>query len=172
MIVLFISLIAVSLLFMVSCVIAYDKIIVGKVPFISLPQPTLSEIISHLRISPSDVFYDLGCGDGRVLLAAAKNQPAARYVGVEKALWPYMLAKYKTRKHKNIRIIRGDIARVDISEATIIFIYLLPALVRKVASKFGEREIIAVEYPISNKQPKRRISLKNKTTLIKELFVY
>jgi predicted RNA methylase len=164
--------IVVMLMLIAFLVLAWDKIIVGKVPFISIPQPTLDEIIAHTPIAPHDTFYDLGCGDGRVLVAAAHKQPKAQYIGVEKAVWPYLLARYHSRNLPNVRVLRGDITKVDFSSATIIFIYLLPELIKKIQFNLAGKKIIAVEYKLTKTRPSRVIALKNKTALIKELFLY
>lgn len=171
MILILILFVVILILFVTTLIVAWDKIIAGKVPFISLPQKTLEEIISYIPILSSDVFYDLGCGDGRVLLLAAKKQPNAQFVGIEKAIFPYFLAKLKCRRHKNIKILWGDITKVNIAGASIVFIYLLPELTSKIISKLKNKNVVVVEYPLDIK-PSKTIKLKNKTALVSELFFY
>lgn len=158
-------------LFITSIVIAWDKIVAGRVPFISLPTTTIEELISHIRLKSSDVIFDLGCGDGRVLLIAAKKQPKAQYVGIEKAIWPYILARYNCRKYKNIHIQWGDINYADISGASFVFIYLLPHLISQIEPKLVDKKVLSVEYGLTN-NPTRSIKIKNKTALVSKFYLY
>jgi SAM-dependent methyltransferase len=164
-----IVLIIVSFLLVISLFIAWDKIVVGKVPYISIPAPTLTEIISHINIKNDAVFYDLGCGDGRVLLAAAQKQPSAKYIGIEKAFGPYCIAKLKTLKHANIHIHRGDILKAQIPSSAIVFCYLLPELLVKLPKY---KQLISVEYAVPDRKPTKSVLLKKHSRLIKRMFFY
>lgn len=74
--------------------------------------------------------YDLGCGDGRIVIAAAK-QYGCRGVGFE--IGPKLVAESRENVKKNgvenlVRIEEADIFTLDLSEADIITMYLLPKL--------------------------------------------
>lgn len=118
---------------------------------IQMPQfvlwvPTMSEFINGFfeltPVSPSDVVYDLGCGDGRLLFAALEKG-AGRCVGID--IDPKMIAKARRSARQKglesqITFIEDDFLNRDLSEATMIFCYLFPEALRALKPKF-EREL-------------------------------
>ena len=74
-----------------------DSILV-PVPFISTRRRALPEIIKALELDENSVFFDLGCGNGRILKAAALSCSGVRGVGFEKGIIPYTIAKFENRK--------------------------------------------------------------------------
>ena len=81
-------------------------------------------------VGPSDLVYDLGAGDGKIAIAAAKSF-GARSVGVEynpdMAKLGQCMAKAEGVADR-ARIVQGDIFETDFSEASVITLYLLPEL--------------------------------------------
>jgi SAM-dependent methyltransferase len=93
--------------------------------------PTHREIVDRMLrmagVKPGETVYDLGCGDGRVLVAAARRF-GARAVGVELDLGRYLwslLVVTATGLLGRVRVIRGDLFKVDLSPADVVFCYLL-----------------------------------------------
>ena len=168
--ILIIFFILILLLLIISLVIAWDKIIVGRVPFISLPFEIIEQVLSHTAIKPGQTVYDLGCGDARVLVYAVQKQPHAIYIGIERAFWPYVLAKYKTRHFNQITIQRGDITKVSLKKSALIICYLLPDLLAKIP--FTSQEVVSVEYKIPNTTPQKEIILKKHSRLVSKMFFY
>lgn len=105
-------------------VIAHDQLVVGKVPFRRLKEETINEILLQLKWGRSDTFVDIGCGDGRVLVLASHLLPEANYIGLERAILPYLLAKYKTRKYKKICIMRKNALHYNLENSTVVFMFL------------------------------------------------
>ena len=96
--------------------------------------PTSNELIAQMlktaKVSPNDLVYDLGAGDGRIAIAAAKDF-GARTVGIE--FNPDMAAFAQRNANRagmgdRVRIINGDIFKEDFSKATVVTMYLLPDL--------------------------------------------
>ncbi len=92
--------------------------------------PTRKELLKHImrvaRVQPGDVFYDLGCGDGRVVIEAAKR--GAKGVCVE--IRGDLLEEARRRAREEdvedrIEFIQGDFMKVDLSGATVVYMYLL-----------------------------------------------
>lgn len=103
--------------------------------------PTSSELIDDIAkiamLNPSDVLYDLGCGDGRVIIELARRY-GIRCVGVEirrdlvnEALKSIEMYGLKGR----VRIVYGDMFRVPIDEATVVYMYLLTSVNEKLKPK-------------------------------------
>ena len=147
----YLVLFSISVLLTGFCILAYDKIFVGKVPYKLLLSTTIIEILSSLNLTTNQTLVDLGCGDGRVLIEAIKLQPRLHCIGVEKAIFPYLIARYNTRRHQNIQIILGDIKKYDFTDSNIVFAYLLPGLLSTLEPKFAKlidngNQLISVEY--------------------------
>jgi ribosomal protein L11 methylase PrmA len=108
--------------------------------------PTMSEFIDGFfelaPVSFSDVVYDLGSGDGRLLFAAIE-QGAGRCVGIDidskKVHEARELAREKGLDNR-VTFIEGDFLNHDLSEATVILCYLFPEALRTLRTKF-EREL-------------------------------
>ena len=98
----------------------------------------VSRVICRLaKVKEGDVVYDLGCGEGKTLITAAKEFKA-RGVGVEIDPFRAFIAYCQVRLHgvsKNVTIQRKNFFAVDISEATVIYMYLIPKTINKLKLK-------------------------------------
>jgi SAM-dependent methyltransferase len=93
------------------------------------PEALVDRMLAMAQVGPGDVVYDLGSGDGRLVIAAAKR--GARAVGVEFS--PELVALSERRARAagvagKARFVQGDIFETDFSEATVVTLYLLPSL--------------------------------------------
>ena len=95
-------------------------------------------VIDFADIKENDVFYDLGSGDGRILVEAAKKN--IKVIGIEKNQLLNWLARRKTKSFKNIEIIQGDIFKQKINKASIIVAYLSQKITERLQEKI-EREV-------------------------------
>ncbi|MFH1146058.1 MAG: methyltransferase [bacterium] len=135
-------------------------------PFVPIPTAILPEIIKALDLKDDDVFYDLGCGDGRVLIAVARERPMIKCVGVEKAIFPYWTARYNVWRSecKNIKIVRNNMFKEDLSKATKIFTYLFPKLMDRLFGKLNQEVktglvVVSCDFQFSKKEPEVVIDL-------------
>jgi predicted RNA methylase len=115
-------------------------------------------ILEFADIKKNDILYDLGSGDGRILIEAAKKN--IKVVGIEKSRFLNWVARRKIRRLslKNVKIIQGDIFDQDISEATIIVAYLSTSLIRRLQKKIKEEvkkgtRIILVDHSFKGWEP-------------------
>lgn len=97
-------------------------------PFVPTPMPVVEAMLEMAKVDKNDIVYDLGCGDGRIVITAAKKYKA-RGVGVD--LDPELIrqAKEASRKAKVEKLVEfriQDAMRVNVSEATVVTLYLLP----------------------------------------------
>ena len=90
------------------------------------------------KVNKKDIVYDLGCGDGTALIIGAKEF-GARGVGIEidplRALISTLMI-HIMRVQDKVRIIRKNFYDVNISKASIVFVYLVPRVLQKLRSKF------------------------------------
>ncbi len=102
----------------------------GKdVIWVPTPQPLVEKMLDMAKLTASDIHYDLGSGDGRTVIAAAKR--GAQAIGVEYN--PDMVALSERAAAKEgvagkVKFIHGDIFQTDFSQATVLTLYLLPSL--------------------------------------------
>jgi len=105
--------------------------------FVPTPNEVVSAMLRLAAVTRKDTVYDLGCGDGRIVIAAAQRY-GARGVGVDIDPDRVAEATENVRKAgvgKLVKIVRGDLFEADISEATVVTLYLLTELNRKVRPK-------------------------------------
>jgi predicted RNA methylase len=96
-------------------------------PWVPTSRQVVHRMLSMADVQPGEVVYDLGCGDGRVLVAAARRF-GARAVGVEVDVFRYLwsvLAVTLFGLWKQVRVIRGDLFSVELGDADVVFAYLL-----------------------------------------------
>jgi SAM-dependent methyltransferase len=105
--------------------------------YVPTPPEVVDGMLKLAEVTSSDVVYDLGSGDGRIVIAAAKTF-GARGVGID--LDPMLVAE-ATRNARQagvadrVRFIEGDIFEADISQATVVTLYLLSAINEKLRPK-------------------------------------
>ena len=168
------------LLFTLLLIVKMFGSFVTSAPFISLPKAKRDMLIDSFNFGPNSVFFDLGCGNGQILIKAVEKNPTLKAVGVELDLIPYFLAKFNTRNYKNIEIRRGNFLKTDLSEATHIFIYLFPKITDTLLGKMQKEcrpgtNVISCDFPFTKIEPIKVIDLTSvgtKQTLGKKLFVY
>ncbi len=125
--------------------------------------PTRYELIRHVlrvaKVGPNDVFYDLGCGDGRVVVEAAKIGARGVCVEIREDLIKQAMENAAKEHVKDrIRFINADFHKVDISDATVVYMYLLtrvneslkPKLTREL--RLGTR-IVTLDFEIPGWKP-------------------
>lgn len=98
-------------------------------PFVPTPIDVVERMLTLANVGPQDVVYDLGCGDGRIVIAAAQRF-GARGVGVE--IDPRLVAQAEANAKAagvsdRVRFILGDALKADVADATVVTLYLLSA---------------------------------------------
>ncbi|HEY7333969.1 MAG TPA: methyltransferase domain-containing protein [Bryobacteraceae bacterium] len=111
--------------------IAQDPLYSNKLaPYVSSPTKVVDRMLELANIRPGETVYDLGCGDGRILIAAVKNYKA-KAVGVE--ISPKLAAEATDRIRRaglaaDARVIQGDLLKADFAGADVVTIYLATSL--------------------------------------------
>jgi ubiquinone/menaquinone biosynthesis C-methylase UbiE len=105
--------------------------------FVPTPNEIVNTMLRLARVSKKDTVYDLGCGDGRIVITAAQKF-GARGVGID--IDPDRVIEAGDNVHKagvadRVRIVRGDLFQANISEATVVTLYLLTDLNLKLRPK-------------------------------------
>ncbi|MEB3787387.1 MAG: class I SAM-dependent methyltransferase [Desulfurococcales archaeon] len=101
------------------------------VPFVPTRDDVLDLIFKALDLREGDVFYDLGCGNGKVVVEAARRYPIKRGVCVEARRDLAEEARKRAREagvSDRVIIVNDDMFKVDISDATAVYMYLLTSV--------------------------------------------
>jgi SAM-dependent methyltransferase len=98
--------------------------------YVPTPQPVVDKMLELAKVTSDDLVYDLGCGDGRIVVTAAKRY-GARAVGFE--IDPERVAEARENVRRSgvedrVTIEQRDIFTLDLAPANVVTLYLLPSL--------------------------------------------
>jgi len=97
-------------------------------PYLATPREVVEKMLQMAKVDGSDVLYDLGCGDGRIVITAAKKY-GARGVGVDinpERIRESLRGAQEAGVEKLVEFRFEDATKTDLSEATVLALYLLP----------------------------------------------
>jgi hypothetical protein len=147
----------------------------NRVPYVVLPDGAMKVVVEKLGVRNGDVVYDLGCGDGRVIAVLQCDNPKAQYIGVENNWVVWGLAV--RRLWAGARLIRGEISKANLQEATRVFAYLGPKMMAELEPRFeleltrGAR-VVSVQFPLPNRKPDEEVELVGSASHAARLYVY
>lgn len=122
------------LIFLVLATAAYGAW--SAAPFLPSKKKDVERMIKLADIKSSERVYDLGCGDGRLVFAAAES--GAETIGIEIFILPYLYAWIKSWGRKNVKILFGDLFNYDVSGADVVFIFLMGKAYGRLAEKLNK----------------------------------
>lgn len=107
------------------------------VPYVPTTEEAVKAMLNLAEVKKNDVVYDLGCGDGRIVIAAAKNF-GARAVGID--INPVRIQEANENLKKSgveslVRFEENDLFVADFKEATVVTLFLLPQINLKLRPK-------------------------------------
>ena len=114
-------------------------IIIGA-PYVPTPHEVVDKMLEMAEVEEDDTLYDLGSGDGRIILEAA-DRYNARAIGIEadplRVLWSR--ARIRSREMQDrVHVVWGNFFRTDLSEATVVTVYQGKGINRKLVDKLEE----------------------------------
>lgn len=138
----------------------------GSAPqFPPSPPEVVAAMLKLAGVTRGDVVYDLGSGDGRIPIAAAAL--GARAVGVE--INPELVAQAVANAEKEgvagrVRFVQRDLFEADIREATVVTLYLLPALNAKLLPKLNRElrpgtRVVSQSFDLGGPKPRTTIDV-------------
>jgi SAM-dependent methyltransferase len=142
-----------------------------EVPYVPTSQVTVDEMLRVAGVGPRDFLLDLGSGDGRIVITAAKKF-GARGMGVDLDGELVAQAEENARAYgvaDRVRFLQQDLFKTDLSQATVITMYLLPAVVRRLQPalldlKPGTR-IVSHDFHFDDWKPDRKTYLRKNVFL-------
>jgi SAM-dependent methyltransferase len=125
------SLAAALLLAMPAAPAAQAPLRAPDVIFLPTPPDVVAAMLKVARVGKGDVVYDLGSGDGRIVISAVKDFGAARGVGID--IDPERVAEARASARRagvedRVTFLNQDLFATNFSEATVVTLYLLPSL--------------------------------------------
>ena len=134
--------------------------------FVPTPQTVVDEMLKVTNVRKGDVLYDLGSGDGRIVIAAAKRF-GVRGIGID--IDPQRIAEANENARKEgvahlVTFKQADLFATDISEATVVTLYLLPRLNVKLRPKlFAELKngtrIVSHAFDMAEWEPEKHLKV-------------
>jgi len=153
----------------------------GEVPFVASTPEVIERMLELARVKPGDVIYDIGSGDGAIIIHAAKKY-GVRGVGIE--IDQDLVARarnnaYREKVEHLVEFRAQDAFTVDMSPATVVTLYMLPdfnAKLRPIMDrqlKPGTR-VVSHDYPVEGWTPDRVVPVRgdfvhNHTVLLFEI---
>lgn len=103
------------------------------VPYVPTPQEVVDRMLQIARVGKNDLVYDLGCGDGRMVVTAARKY-GARGIGID--IDPQRIAEARANAAKakvadRVQFTVGDLFKTDLSKANVVTLYLLNSINRQ-----------------------------------------
>ncbi len=132
-------------------------------PWVPTWQKDLPRIFHLAAIHQGDIFYDLGCGNGKVVLYAAEHYPVKQACGIELSLplwFTCVLRRQFSRNKEKIRFRFGSLFRQNLHNANVIYVFGMPERLQGKLLKKFQRElqpgtrVISYTFPIAGLTPK------------------
>lgn len=154
---------------LLGCLLGLSWFAGTDAPYIPTKQSRIKKVLKEVVLKKDEIFWELGSGDGRVVLEAAKM--GAKSYGIEQSWLRILWSRYQAKKQSlsNAHFIHGDIFHQDFSSADVVFIFLLPKGVEKLEPilrknlKKGTR-VITQTFHFKNWKPYKRILVTDKNS--------
>lgn len=137
------------------------------VPYVPTHQSIVDQMLSMAEVTGNDVLYDLGSGDGRIPITAAKRF-GTRGVGID--IDPIRISQANgnaedAKVTDKVRFTRGDIFATDFREATVVTLYLLPEINLRLRPILFEQlkpgtRVVSHNYDMGDWQPEKTATIK------------
>ena len=142
------------------------------VPYVPTPQVTVDEMLRLASVGPKDFVLDLGSGDGRIVITAARKF-GARALGVDLDFHLVIQSEESARQagvEARAKFLQQDLFKTDLGQATVITMYLLPGVTQKLRPQLlglrpGTR-IVSHDFDLGDWKPDRL------TTIRKNVFLW
>jgi SAM-dependent methyltransferase len=140
--------------------------------YVPTPHDVVDQMLAIANVTKDDVVYDLGSGDGRIPIRAAKKY-GARGVGIDINAQRIREANQNARKARvadRVEFRNQDLFTSDFSEATVVTLYLLPGLNRKLRPELFRQlkpgtRIVSYQFDMGDWQPQRVVQTREESTI-------
>jgi len=149
------------------------------VPFVPTPLDVAEKMLEIAKVQPDDVVYDLGSGDGRIVILAAQKF-GARAVGVELNSDLYEKSSERIRKlglQDRAQIIHENMFEVNVRHATVVTLYLLTAVNERLRPMLerqlrSEARVVSHDFQVPGWQPAQQVEVTSKNGVPSKIYLY
>lgn len=143
------------------------------VPYVPTPTEVVEAMLNIAKVNKNDVVYDLGCGDGRIVITAAKKYGATG-IGVDLNPERIKEANQNARDNKvtgKVKFYEGNLFDFDFSKASVLTLYLLPSVNLKLKPKIlkemkpGSR-VVSHAFDMGDWKPDQQINVDGRTVYL------
>jgi ribosomal protein L11 methylase PrmA len=137
--------------------------------YVPTPEAVVEAMLQVANVGKSDIVYDLGCGDGRIPVTAAKKYGAT---GVCVDIDPQRIKEARENVAKNnvgdkVTIVQGDLFEQDLSKASVVTLYLLPSLNEKLMPKLMKElkpgtRIVSHAFQMGDWKPEKELDVEGR----------
>jgi len=142
--------------------------------YVPTPPEVVQAMLKAAKVGAGDVVYDLGCGDGRIVITAVKDFGAARGIGID--IDPQRIKEATENLHvagvgDRVRFLNQDLFETNFSEASVVTLYLLPSLNLKLRPKLlkelkpGTR-IVSHAFDMGDWKPEQELDVDGRTVYL------
>ncbi len=137
------------------------------VPYVPTPPEVVEAMLKLGNVGPGDIHYDLGCGDGRIVVMAVQKFGAARATGYD--IDPERIKEANANAKEagvtnKVKFVLGNLFEADFRDASVVTLYLLPAVNLKLRPKLlkdlkpGSR-IVSHQFDMGDWEPDKKIEM-------------
>jgi predicted RNA methylase len=145
------------------------------VAYVATPKNIVRQMLTLTGLRRGEALFDLGAGDGRILIEAARGF-GARATGIE--IDPQRVSRIKQRLRStgiNAEIVQADLLHVDLSTADVVTMYLSESVNAKLAPKLQQElkagsRVVSLDYSLPGWVPEKEVIVKG--ALARKLFLY
>jgi Methyltransferase domain len=142
----------------------------ADVPYVPTPQSVVDAMLKVAKVGKNDVLYDLGSGDGRIVVTAAQKF-GTQGVGID--IDPQRVAEANQNAQKagvsdRVKFVQQDLFNTDLSKATVVTLYLLPDINLKLRPKLFKElkpgtRIVSHAFDMGDWKPQQTLNVDGKT---------
>ncbi|MEK7136990.1 MAG: hypothetical protein AAB853_01780 [Patescibacteria group bacterium] len=139
------------------------------VPYVPTPKAVAAKMVELAGLHGDETIYDLGCGDGRILIEAKRKLPGIRAIGYELPIGIYLLGRLrvalagfakKSQPGGRIELHMRDFFGADLRDADVLFLYLIPEVFARLEQKLQQElrpgtKIISHGFSFPGKEPEK-----------------
>lgn len=135
----------------------------AKVPFVPTPRRTGEAMLKAADLKGDETIYDLGAGDGRLLIRAKRAHPGIKAVGYEIVPFVWFLGRLRVLfSREDVTLQWGNALTKDIRDADCVFVYLITELMPLFEKKFNEElkpgtKVISHAFKFPEREPKQKL---------------
>ena len=147
--------------------------------FVPTPEPVVDKMLEMAKVTGKDTLYDLGCGDGRIVIRAARKGAKAVGIDIQEDMikeCKSALAKEKEEVKKRVTFEQKDFFKADLSKATVVALYLVPDVNKELVPQLNKMKpgsrIVSHGFDIPGFKPDQTIVFKTKDDKEYDIYLY